>query len=180
MAMRKLLFIATIVGAISAFAPAPAWASSSHAQVVRPAALFGYGSLGQQFGDPTVQMEAVQTFGRPTGEFVIAYPNRTVVFGVATCLSVSGHTAYLTGKIRFATGPGLQAASWFAGNYIIIGVQDNGSAGPDLLNFSPGFATNPGCGPNPTATPVFPITRGNFLVFGGSWRWSGTHSALIG
>jgi hypothetical protein len=35
------------------------------------------------------------------------------------------------------------------------------------MNFSPGFAGNPGCGPNGAAVPVFPITAGNYHVFAG-------------
>jgi hypothetical protein len=168
--MRKLLFIATIVGAVSAFASGPAWASQSHTQFSRPAVVFGYGSLGQ-FGNPSVQMAAARTFGGSAGEFVISYPDRSVAFGAATCLFVTGHTAYLTGRILGATGPRRQASNWVVGNYIVIGVVDTGepvSVSPDLLNFSPGLAANPGCGPNAAATPVFPITRGNFLVSGGS------------
>ena len=116
-------------------------------------------------------MEAVQISWGPTGEFLISYPDRSVAFGAATCLFVTGHTAYLTGRIIGATGPRQQANNWAVGNYIVIGVVDTGkpvSVSPDLLNFSPGFATNPGCGPNVEAGPVFPITRGNFLVSGGS------------
>ena len=180
MIMRNLLFIVTIIGAVCTFATTPAWASPSHAQFGRPAAVIGFGSLGQQFGNPAVQMEAVQTFGGPRGEFAITYPNRTLAFGAATCLFVSGNTAYLTGRIIRANGPGAAANNWFAGNYIVIGVQDNGPAGPDLLNFSPGFAADPGCGPNAAATPVFPITRGNFWVFSESQHQPGVHLALTG
>ena len=167
--MRRLLFIATIVGAVTAFAPVPAWASPSHAQFSfsRPAAVIGIGSLGPQFGQPTVQLAATQTVVGASGEFTITYPDRTIVFGTGTCLFVSGQTAYLTGRITVAFGPRRQANNWLAGNYIIIGVQDNGSAGPDRLNFSPGFAANPGCGPNPAAAPDIPITRGGFLIVGG-------------
>lgn len=162
--MRKLLFIVTLAWLISAFATAaPAWASPRHDHITGVA---GFGTLGQ-FGDPTVIVNAVQTRAHPNGAFIIRYPDRTFVFGPATCLFVSGHTAYLTGRITFSSGPRQQAEGWFPGSYIIIGVQDNGATGPDLLNFSPGFVANPGCGPNAAATPVFPITRGHYHVFGG-------------
>jgi len=58
--------------------------------------------------------------------------------------------------------------NWSVGSYLIVGVQDNGqpgTAGPDQLNFSPGFSADPGCGPNLTADPVFSIVAGNYRVF---------------
>jgi hypothetical protein len=159
--MRKLLFIATMALAIGALAPTSAWASPGHDQAV------GTGTLGQ-FGDPTAHVNAVQTAAGVKGGFTIDYPDGTFATGSAACLSVSGNTAYVTSQITSSGGPRQQANNWSPGNYIVIGVQDNGepgTAGPDLMNFSPGFTTDPGCGPNGAATPVFPITTGNYRVF---------------
>jgi hypothetical protein len=167
MVIRKLLFLLTLAVAIGAVAPAiPASASPVHGQ------LSGRGTLGQ-FGDPTVSVNAIQTPWGLKGGFVIAYPDGTFVAGRAACLVVAGNTAYLTSQITGSVGPRRQAENWFSGSYIVIGVQDNGepgTAGPDLLNFSPGFATDPGCGPNGEATPVFPLVRGGYLVVGRSGR----------
>jgi len=161
--MRKLLFILTMALAIGVLAQAgSAWASPSHDQ------LTGTGTLGQ-FGDPTAHVNAIQTAAGLRGGFTIAYPDGTFAVGSATCLFVSGNTAYVTSQITNSGGPRQQTNNWFAGSYIVIGVQDNGepgTAGPDMLNFSPGFAADPGCGPNVSATPVFPITTGNYRVFG--------------
>jgi hypothetical protein len=158
--MRKLLFTLTIALVIGAFATAaPAWASSGLATVS------GSGTLGQ-FGDPTVNVGAAQTPVGAEGQFTIGYPDGTFVMGTATCVFVSGNTAYLTGRIFTSGGPRQRAEGWFVGSYIIIGVNDNDPAGPDLLNFSPGFAVNPGCGPNGAATPVFPIASGGYEVSG--------------
>jgi hypothetical protein len=38
-------------------------------------------------------------------------------------------------------------------------------AGPDRLNFSQGFALDPGCGLNGAATSVFAIVDGNYKIF---------------
>ncbi len=162
--MRKLLLIITLALVIGVAAPAAsAWASPGHDQVT------GAGTLGL-FGDPTAQVNAVQTPAGLKGGFTITYPDGTIATGSDTCLIVGGTTAYVTGQIASASGPRQQANSWFPGSYIIIGVQDNGQPGggtPDQLNFSPGFATDPGCGPNTAATPVFPIVTGNYRVFAG-------------
>jgi hypothetical protein len=163
MAMRKLLFIMMMASLIGAFATAaPAWASSGQNQLTE---VIGSGTLGQ-FGDPTVNVGAGQTPVGPQGQFTIGYPDGTFVMGTATCLFVSGNTAYLTGRIFTSGGPRQRAEGWFPGSYIIIGVEDS-TVGPDLLNFSPGFAINPGCGPNGAATPVFPIVSGSYQVSGG-------------
>ncbi len=160
--MRKLLFMIMTAVAIAALVPAvSAWASPGHDQVT------GTGTLGQ-FGDPTAHVNAVQTAPGLRGGFTIAYPDGTFAAGSATCLFVSGNTAYITGQISTSGGPRQQANNWFPGSYLVIGVQDNGepgTAGPDLLNFSPGFAADPGCGPNGAATPVFQVTKGNYQVF---------------
>ena len=75
----------------------------------------------------------------------------------------------MTAQITSAGGPLQQANRWLPGSFLVVGVQDNGepgTAGPDRMNFSPGFAADPGCGPNGAATPVYPITAGNYQVFG--------------
>lgn len=160
--MRKVLLMITLAMAIAALVPAAsAWASPGRDQVT------GTGTLGQ-FGDPTAHVNAVQTAPGLRGGFTIAYPDGTYAAGSAACLSVSGNTAYVTGRISTAGGPRQQANNWSSGSYLVIGIQDNGepgTAGPDLLNFSPGFAADPGCGPNDAATPVFQIVNGNYRVF---------------
>lgn len=175
--MRKWLVIATLAWATVAVALAvPASAvpgTPASASIVRaPAAVSGRlvdgsGTLGQ-FGDPTVVAHALATKSGIQGGFVITYPDGTYVAGSAVCLLVSGNTAYLTGRIILSHGPRVQADNWSAGNHVVIGVQDNGkssAAQPDLLNFSPGYSSDPGCGPSTGATPVFPIVRGNYRVF---------------
>ena len=165
MVMRKLLFLVMLIVAIVAAASAvPASASTGPAEVT------GIGMLGQ-FGDPAVDVTAVQTVAGPIGQFGIVYPDGTFAYGLATCLFVAGTTAYLTGRVVSSGGPGRAANNWFPGRYIIIGIKDNGPPGtatPDLMNFSPAFAANPGCGPNGQATPVFPIVRGDYQVSGSS------------
>ena len=161
MVMGRLLFLVLLTVAIGAAVPAAtASAASSGSDGVT-----GIGMLGQ-FGDPTVQVSAVQT-GPAAGGFTIAYPDQSFATGQATCLFVAGNTAYLTGRITSSGGPRQQPENWLPGNYIVIGVRDSGqlgTAGPDRLNFSPGFAANPGCGPNGAAVPVFRIVWGNYLV----------------
>jgi hypothetical protein len=189
--MRKLLFIATLASALIAVAlavPASATptsatpssaarssaaraiaarATATRATAVSGELLSGSGTLGQ-FGDPTVVAHALAAKGETDGGFVITYPDGTYVGGSPVCLRVSGNTAYLTGRIILSYGPRVHVDNWSAGNYVVIGVQDNGkssAAQPDLLNFSPGYATNPGCGPSTAATPVFGIIKGDYRVF---------------
>ena len=160
--MRKLLLVVTTALAPSVLALAtPAWAAPHHNQ------LTGTGTLGQ-FGDPTAHVNAIQTEAGLRGGFTIAYPDGTFVAGSATCLFESGNTAFVTGRITSSAGPREQPENWSAGSYLVIGIKDNGRPGtarPSLLNFSPGFSSDPGCGPNETATPVFPIIAGNLRVF---------------
>src|SRR5262249_4253260 len=154
-----------LVAAIGAVAPE---ASASASPGIR--GVTGIGMLGQ-FGDPTVRLNGVQFGSAAIGGFRISYPDRTFAVGQATCVFVAGNTAYLTGRIPRSGGPRSQSENWLSGNYIVIGVQDNGKPGtavPDDLNFSPGFGTDPGCGPNVAATPVFPIVRGNYNLIGHS------------
>jgi hypothetical protein len=159
--MRKLLFVIALALTLGVAAPsASAWASPGRDQVT------GTGTLAQ-FGDPTAHLNVIQTRASLQGRFRITYPDGTIATGSATCLSVTGKTAYITGLIRAVSGPRQQTNSWFPGRYIVIGVQDNGKAGggkPDQLNFSPGFKSDPGCGPNWTAAPVFRIVAGNYRV----------------
>lgn len=156
--MRKLLVILLTALAAVTLGVTSASASSGGPTVI------GTGTLGA-FGDPTVRTFAFETSAGAQGSFLLVYPDRTTVLGNATCVFVSGTTAYLTARITTANGPRAQANGWAVGRYIIIGVQDNIGT-PDLLNFSPGFAANPGCGPNFAAIPVFPIVTGSFRVSG--------------
>jgi hypothetical protein len=164
MLMRRLLLLLTLALAAAAAGPAvSASASPGHHDQVT-----GTGTLGQ-FGDPTAHVNAIQTAAGLKGEFTIVYPDGTFVTGPAICLAIAGTTAYVTAQITSAGGPRQQANRWLPGSFLVVGVQDNGepgTAGPDRMNFSPGFAADPGCGPNGAATPVYPITAGNYQVFG--------------
>jgi hypothetical protein len=128
----------------------------------------GTGTIGQ-FGDPQVHVNATDTAKGWKGSFTIEYPDGTYATGKVACASVSGGTAYVIGRITESGGPRVSALNWGVGNYIVIGVQDNGEPGtgdvPDQLNFSPGFNAKPACAPNGAATPVIPIVEGNFQVF---------------
>ena len=116
MVMGRLLFLVLLTVAIGAAVPAAtASAASSGSDGVT-----GIGMLGQ-FGDPTVQVSAVQT-GPAAGGFTIAYPDQSFATGQATCLFVAGNTAYLTGRITSSGGPRQQPENWLPGNYIVIGV----------------------------------------------------------
>lgn len=160
--MRRILFVLMLAVSIAAVAPAVSASASSFGR----ASVTGVGRLGQ-FGDPLVQVAAAQVGSIGVGEFTIAYPDHTFVVGHATCLFVAGTTAYLTGQIAISSGSRIQPENWLPGRYIVIGIQDNSQVGfaePDDLNFSPGFAANPGCGPNSAATPVFPIVWGHYVV----------------
>src|SRR5579859_4082053 len=158
--MRKPLLIAAISAAALALVPATmSFAAASHNQAT------GTGSLGD-FGNPTAHVNAVQTQAGLTGGFTITYPDGTSVSGTATCLSVSGTTAYVIGRIDESSGPREDANNWHPGGYLAIGVQDNGQPGTkDKLNFSPGFAIAPACGRVTAADPVFAVVDGNFRVF---------------
>jgi hypothetical protein len=173
--MRKWLGIVTlawITAAVALAVPASAVPGTAASIAQAPAAVSGKladgsGTLGQ-FGDPTVVVHALSAKSGTQGGFVITYPDGTYVAGSPVCLFVSGNIAYLTGRIILSHGPRVQADNWSQGNYVVIGVQDNGTssaAQPDLLNFSPGFTSDPGCGPSTGAVPVFPIVRGNYRVF---------------
>jgi hypothetical protein len=164
MLMRRLLLLLTLALAAAAAGPAvSASASPGHHDQVT-----GTGTLGQ-FGDPTAHVNAIQTAAGLKGGFTIVYPDGTFAAGSATCLAVAGTTAYVTAQITRSGGPRQQANRWLPGSFLVVGVQDNGVPGtarPDRLNFSPGFTADPGCGPNGAATPVYPITAGNYRVDG--------------
>jgi hypothetical protein len=159
---RKMFAAIPLIAVLALAAPAAAaWASPVHGQAT------GTGTLAQ-FGDPTAHVNAVQTSAGLKGSFTITYPDQTFATGTATCLTVLGSVAYVTGKITDSGGPRQQSVNWFPGDYLVIGLQDNGepgTAGPDRLNFSPGFGADPGCGPLQAASPDFPIVAGNFQVF---------------
>jgi hypothetical protein len=159
--MRKLLAVAVATAALLIVSPVTTgWAASSHNQAV------GEGAL-DQFGDPTARVNANQTRSGVKGSFTITYPDGTFVQGKPTCLSVSGNTAFVTGRITESSGPRQVPNAWLPGSFLVIGVQDNAGsvdAAPDLLNFSTGFAADPGCGPNGAAVPVLPIVAGDYRV----------------
>jgi hypothetical protein len=97
-----------------------------------------------------------------------ASPGHDQATGTGTLGQFGDPTAHVNAIKTPAGLKGGFTITWFPGSYIVIGVQDNGepgTAGPDQLNFSPGFATDPGCGPNAAAAPVFPIVTGNYRVF---------------
>jgi len=161
--MRKIVLL-TAAGLALALAPAAlaTAAAPGHDQAT------GTGALAQ-FGDPTAHVNAIQRDGRVSGSFTITYPDGTSVAGTVACAVATGTVAYATGQITESSGPRQATNNWLVGNYLVIGVQDNGEpgAGTDKLNFSPGFATHPGCGAHPDATPVFVIVDGNYRVVDG-------------
>jgi hypothetical protein len=167
--MRRILLVAACAVAFLVASPA-----AGHATVTPSTGttdqLTGVGTLGQ-FGSPTAYLGAVGTRYGPFGAFTITYPDGTYVIGTATCLTVSGKIAYLTGRIALSGGPRRDANGWVKGNHLVVGVEDNSEGGvqqePDRLNFSAGLATNPGCGPNGLASPDFFIVRGNYRVVDG-------------
>jgi len=130
----------------------------------------GTGTLGAEFGSPTVHVNAIQTNAGLRGSFTITYPDGTFITGTVSCLVINGTTAYVTGVITASGGPRQSTNNWSPGNYLFIGVQDNGEPGtgtstPDQANFSQGFAGTPVCGPDMSATPTLSAVTGNFQVF---------------
>ncbi|GIJ73170.1 hypothetical protein [Virgisporangium ochraceum] len=182
--MRRALVVAAVAAALSATVPAtagqasttdPSTSSSATSSAATPKAtpgdvLAGLGTLGD-FGNPTAYLAAAGTSWGAPGAFTITYPDGTYAIGASTCLVVDGKVAYLTGKIALSGGPRRTTNAWNRGSYLVVGVEDNGNGGtsetPDRLNFSPGTATDPGCGPNGMATPDFKIVRGNYRVVDG-------------
>jgi hypothetical protein len=156
--MRKLPIVIALTIAVFAAAPAASAAAASHDKAVGTGTLSG-------FGDPTADVSANQNKPGLRGSFTITYPDGTLVTGKPTCLVlIAGTTAYVTGRITAASGPRQVPNNWFPGGFLIIGVLDSRGAGPDMLNFSPGFANDPGCGPNNAATPNLPIVAGDYTV----------------
>jgi hypothetical protein len=158
--MRKL--IVTAAAAVAAFAAIPAAGAQA---AVRVDSVIGAGTL-DQFGSPTAYLAAAGNQRGQLGAFTITYPDGTYVTGASNCLVVTDKTAYLTGKIVLSGGPRRDANGWQRGNYLVIGVQDNGDGTvvPDQLNFSPGTVADPGCGPSAVANPYLYIVKGNYRV----------------
>jgi hypothetical protein len=159
--MRKLLL--TAAAAVTVFAATPATAAQAGANTVE--SVIGAGTLGQ-FGTPTAYLGALGNQRGQLGAFKITYPDGTYVTGTSNCLVVDGKTAYVTGRVAFSGGPRRDANNWQRGNYMMVGIQDNGNGTvvADRLNFSAGAATDPGCGPNSMASPDFFIVKGNYRV----------------
>jgi hypothetical protein len=157
---RRLFWIAAgVVAAVAVVVPVSAsYADPSHNQVT------GDGTLGQ-FGDPTAHVNAIQNKSGLKGSFTITYPDGTFASGDPTCLAGTGGVAYVTGKITSSAGPRRDALAWQPGNYLVIGVKATGTAEPDRLNFSAGFAADPGCGPNGAASPDFAVVDGRYKIF---------------
>jgi hypothetical protein len=161
--MRKLLSAAAVAtAAATLFAVMPASGAQAAPAVE---SVIGVGTLGQ-FGTPTAYLGAIGNQRGQLGAFTITYPDGTYATGTSNCLVVNGKTAYVTGKIVLSGGPRRDANNWQRGNYLMIGVQDNGdgTVTPDELNFTPGSATDLGCGPNAGSIPVFFIVKGNYRV----------------
>ncbi len=156
---RTVVVTALTLGIFGALPAVASQAAAGHGQVT------GTGTLGQ-FGNPTAHVNAIQTPAGLKGSFDIAYPDATSVEGTPSCLVVNGNVAYVIGKITTASGPRVAGNNWQPGNFLVVGVRDDGEPGPagDLMNFSPGFASAPACAPNGDATPVFPIVEGNYKV----------------
>lgn len=145
-----LVVAAAVVGAHgAAFAGAP------------DAIVAGSGVLGPKYGSPMMQISSHGTGTEASGVFHLAYPHAGMVAGTVTCAAVSGTTAYVVGRIDRSRN-----ADWVVGNYVLLGVQDNGGS-LDMANFSPDQAAAPGCGPSIIATPNLPLVSGGFVVLGG-------------
>jgi len=157
--MRRILFVAALALGLTAAAPiAASYAAPSHAQAV------GTGTLGQ-FGNPTAHVNANDTPAGLKGSFTISYPDGTSVAGVPACLFVDGTAAYVISRITQSSGARVSQNNWPVGNFLVIGVQDNGEPGTnDKLNFSPGVSAQPACAANMDASPVFTIVAGNYQV----------------
>jgi hypothetical protein len=158
--MRKLLL--TAAAAATVFAAMPAVGAQAATTVD---SVIGAGTLGQ-FGDPTAYLAAAGNQRGQLGAFTITYPDGTYATGASNCLLVDGRTAYLTGRIALSGGPRRDSLRWQRGSYLLIGIEDNGdgTAVADRMNFSPGTTADPGCGPNPAASPDLVIVKGNYRV----------------
>jgi len=166
--MRRLLL--TAAAAVALFAGMPTTAAQAAPTTAARAAtkvesVIGAGTI-DQFGSPTVYLGAIGNQRGQFGAFTITYPDGTYVTGTSNCLVVDGKTAYVTGKIALSGGPRRDANNWQRGKYLVVGIEDNGDGTvvPDKLNFSPGTAFDPGCGPNSVADPYLFIVKGNYWV----------------
>jgi hemolysin type calcium-binding protein len=120
-----------------------------------PDSVTGTGRLGEEFGSPQLYVNA----RGDTGEFSITYPDGTKVQGKIACLSVNGNVARLVGKVESATGPRAENGTFKEGEYVRIGILDNGI--DDKANFSasePSFTSCTG------ETPNLEVVRGDFQV----------------
>jgi hypothetical protein len=167
--MRRLIVTAAAAGALFAAVPVTAaqaaTTTTTTARTSTVESVIGVGTLGQ-FGTPTAYLAAIGNTRGQLGAFTITYPDGTYVVGTSSCLVVDGNTAYVTGKIALSSGPRRDTNNWQRGNYMVVGIEDNGdgTVTPDRMNFSPGAATDPGCGPNLIARPDFVIVKGNYKV----------------
>jgi hypothetical protein len=118
----------------------------------------GNGELGQQFGNPRLQVNAKSTGTNPgdaQGTFSITYPgdpnvdrDNTEVDGNVVCLAVTGNKAQLVGRIESASGSKVTNGTFVEGEYVRIGILDGGAN--DKANFSPSEANFTSCnGENP-------------------------------
>ena len=160
--MRRLFL--TAAAAVTLFAVMPTTAAQA-TTTTTVESVIGVGTLGQ-FGTPTAYLGAFGNLRGQLGAFTITYPDGTYVTGTTNCLVVNGKTAYLTGRIALSGGPRRETNNWQRGNFMVIGVQDDGDGTvvADKLNFSRGTVADPGCGPTSTASPDFFIVKGNYRV----------------
>ena len=171
--MRRFLTVAAVAATLILGGPAAAsYAAADTPGVTRGNYIIGAGTLGETFGSPTAYLGALQTRTNPWGGFTVAYPDGTYAIGTITCFTVEGNVSFATGKIALSGGPRRDVNRWLRGSSLVIGVQDNGNAGPgeepDKLNFSLGQPTDPGCGWNGGAAPVFYIVKGNYRMMDAS------------
>jgi hypothetical protein len=165
--MRRFLTVAAVAATLILGGPAAAGYAVTTG-VTRGNYIIGAGTLAEQYGSPTAYLGAYQTRTNPWGGFTVTYPDGTYAIGTITCLTVVGNISFITGRIALSGGPRKDVNKWLKGYSLLIGVQDNGNAGPgeepDKLNFSPGSPTDLGCGWNSVADPYLYIVRGNFRM----------------
>jgi hypothetical protein len=109
-----------------------------------------------------VQVTTHGTGAESSGVFHIKYPDAGMIKGTVTCVFMTANVAYIVGQIDQSKN-----AAWLVGNYVEIGVQDNG-ASLDNANFSPDQETPPACGPSIIATPNLPLVSGGFVIQDGT------------
>jgi hypothetical protein len=144
--------------------------------------VYGEGELGSQFGSPRLGVNAESAGNNPDdaqGTFSITYPghpdvahDNTYVRGPILCLDVSvseallaGNAALLVGQIGSASGPRADNGDFEKGEYVRIGIMDNGTS--DKANFSAGEQTFTSCNGE---TPNLDVLEGNFVVEEGMSR----------